>query len=423
MNEKIPARWSIYPLKDICYFQEGPGLRNWQYKKTGIKFLNIRCIKDGKVDLSVAQSVAKEEVNNKYKHFLLDPNDYVLSSSGTLGRLAKIDASNLPLLLNTSIIRFRSSNENVLDHLFLRYFLQSKYFFDKISEQSQGSAQANVGPTHLKLLNVVLPTLPEQKKIASILNSVDEIIEKTQSQINKLQDLKKGTMNELLTKGIGHTEFKDSELGRIPKNWEVKPLLKLTKGRFGIVDGPFGSNLKTEHYKSEGIPVIQSGFVTTGQFRAKKYVYVDDEKFNAEIRSAVKNGDIVMAKIGAQAGRCAIMPTGHPTGILAGNSLKITTDEESLLAKYLQNLLSHLYITGEIQNLRTETAQPAISIATLKRYKVKVPSLLEQHKIIEVLSAIETKLESSKEKSEKFQFLKKSLMQDLLTGKVRVSVN
>jgi len=263
----------------------------------------------------------------------------------------------------------------------------------------------------------------EQQKIASILTSVDEVIEKTQSQINKLQDLKKSVMNELLTRGIGHTKFKDSELGRIPKSWEVKPLLKLTKGRFGIVDGPFGSNLKTEHYKSEGIPVIQSGFVTTGQFRAKKYVYVDDEKFNAEIRSAVKNGDIVMAKIGAQAGRCAIMPTGHPTGILAGNSLKITTDEESLLAKYLQNLLSHLYITGEIQNLRTETAQPAISIATLKRYKVKVPSLLEQRKIIEVLSAIETKLESSKEKSEKFQFLKKSLMQDLLTGKVRVSVN
>ena len=65
-----------------------------------------------------------------------------------------------------------------------------------------------------------LPPLPEQKKIASILTSVDEVIETTQKQIDKLQDLKKATMNELLTKGIGHTEFKDSELGRIPKSWE-----------------------------------------------------------------------------------------------------------------------------------------------------------------------------------------------------------
>jgi type I restriction enzyme S subunit len=58
------------------------------------------------------------------------------------------------------------------------------------------------------------PPLPEQKKIASILTSVDEVIENTQKQIDKLQDLKKATMNELLTKGIGHTEFKDSELGQ-----------------------------------------------------------------------------------------------------------------------------------------------------------------------------------------------------------------
>ena len=65
----------------------------------------------------------------------------------------------------------------------------------------------------LKEIEVSSPPLPEQKKIASILASVDEVIESTQKQIDKLQDLKKATMNELLTKGVGHTEFKDSELG------------------------------------------------------------------------------------------------------------------------------------------------------------------------------------------------------------------
>ena len=94
-------------------------------------------------------------------------------------------------------------------------------------------------------ISIAIPPIPEQKKIASILTSVDEVIETTQKQIDKLQDLKKATMNELLTKGIGHKEFKDSELGRIPKSWEVKKLQELTSGKFGIVDGPFGSNLKT----------------------------------------------------------------------------------------------------------------------------------------------------------------------------------
>ena len=81
-----------------------------------------------------------------------------------------------------------------------------------------------------------IPPLPEQRKIASILTSVDEVIEKTKLQINKLQDLKKGTMNELLTKGIGHTEFKDSELGKIPKSWNAKKLGDLSNIVFSNVN-------------------------------------------------------------------------------------------------------------------------------------------------------------------------------------------
>ena len=80
----------------------------------------------------------------------------------------------------------------------------------------------------LAKVEIPSPPLPEQKKIASILTSVDEVIEKTESQIAKLQDLKTGMMQELLTKGIGpggvpHTEFKDSPVGRIPVGWEVIP--------------------------------------------------------------------------------------------------------------------------------------------------------------------------------------------------------
>ena len=287
----------------------------------------------------------------------------------------------------------------------------------------QGSGIKHLDKKFIKDLTFAIPPLPEQKKILSILTSVDEVIENTQKQIDKLQDLKKATMNELLTKGIGHTEFKDSELGRIPKSWEVNRLINLSEGRFGIVDGPFGSNLKTEHYRLSGIPVIQSGFVTTGHFTPKKYLYVDEEKFQSEIRSSVKGGDIVMAKIGAQAGRCAIMPMNHPIGILAGNSLKISIKKNVLLAEYLHQLLTHLYSTGEIQILRTETAQPAISIATLKRYKIATPSIREQYQIVNTLSSIDFQVFHQTRKLEKTQSLKKSLMQDLLTGKVRVSIN
>lgn len=196
---EIPEGWNRLPLKKICFFQEGPGLRNWQYRKKGVRFINIRCIKNGDIDASIAQHLSVEEVEEKYQHFLLDEGDYVLSSSGTIGRLALVRKRHLPLLLNTSVIRFRSLDNSRLDSLYLRHFLQSSQFFNKISEQSQGSAQVNFGPTHLNLLYVIIPPLPEQKKIASILTSVDEVIEDSQKQVKKLQSLKKSLMQDLLT--------------------------------------------------------------------------------------------------------------------------------------------------------------------------------------------------------------------------------
>ena len=90
MSSAIAKGWINYPLSDICFFQEGPGLRNWQYRNEGVKFINIRCIQGGDIDTSVTQHLSVDEVEEKYKHFLLDEGDYVLSSSGTIGRLALV---------------------------------------------------------------------------------------------------------------------------------------------------------------------------------------------------------------------------------------------------------------------------------------------------------------------------------------------
>ena len=102
----------------------------------------------------------------------------------------------------------------------------------------QGSGIKHLDKSFIEKLEFSIPPLPEQKKIASILTSVDEVIENTQKQIDKLQDLKKATMNELLTKGIGHTEFKDSELGRIPKSWLQTTIGKLAKVKRGASPRP-----------------------------------------------------------------------------------------------------------------------------------------------------------------------------------------
>ena len=141
-------------LSKIISFQEGPGIRNWQYvDKDGIKFINIRCINDGDIDTSSANMISKDEAYSKYKHFLLDENDIVMSCSGTLGRYAIVRNDHLPLCLNTSVIRFKPK-EQPEDFAFIYGFLTSDGFLNRQQELACGSVQANFGPTHLKTMRI-----------------------------------------------------------------------------------------------------------------------------------------------------------------------------------------------------------------------------------------------------------------------------
>jgi type I restriction enzyme S subunit len=216
------------------------------------------------------------------------------------------------------------------------------------------------------------------------------------------------------------TGYKQTEVGVIPVDWDIKNIEDLTPQgkKYGIVDGPFGSNLKTEHYRKSGIPIITSGYVTEGRFIADKYIYVDQEKFKQEKRSAVRGGDIVMAKIGARCGASSILPKYHIESILSGNALKITIDENRFSTFYVWQILWNLYLKGDLEFLRTTGAQPAISMANLKKYKILVPSdKSEQVAIATTLSDTDVMFKKLEKLIEKKKNIKQGAMQELLKPK------
>jgi type I restriction enzyme S subunit len=216
--------------------------------------------------------------------------------------------------------------------------------------------------------------------------------------------------------------YKQTDVGVIPEDWEVDALRTVTPANRanGIVDGPFGSNLKTIHYRKSGIPIITSGYVTDGCFVADSYLYVDEEKFKAEKRSAVVAGDIVMAKIGARCGATAILPKDHQTGILSGNALKITVDENRHSTFYIWQLLWSLYSWGRIDTLRSVGAQPAISMPNLKNLSLPLPPLSEQCAIAAALSDADALIAALELMIAKKRDLKQAAMQHLLTGSTRL---
>ncbi len=154
----IPKGWEVKPLPEVIDFLEGPGIRNWQYTNSdeGTKFINIRCIKNRDLILDTANRVADEEAYGKYKHFLLQEKDIVVSTSGTLGRLAIVRGEHLPLMLNTSVIRMRPITSNCSWEFLLGY-IESNLFQEELNMRACGSVQKNFGPMHLKQMLMLLP--------------------------------------------------------------------------------------------------------------------------------------------------------------------------------------------------------------------------------------------------------------------------
>jgi type I restriction enzyme S subunit len=210
----MKTNWQTKKLSDVCFFQEGPGIRKYEYKKNGYPIINVRCVQDGYIDLSNAQAVDPKFIKEKWSHFQVEEGDILFTTSGTIGRTAMATKDDLPLLMNTSVVRFKSLDQKELDKYFLAWLLRSPKFIEEVKSYSSGTAQKNVGPTHLKLISISYPPISEQKRIVKILDETFEKIEKAKENAEKnLQNSK-----ELFE------SYLQNVFANPGKNWEEKKL-------------------------------------------------------------------------------------------------------------------------------------------------------------------------------------------------------
>ncbi len=190
--------WQVADFQDVVYFQEGPGVRNWQFRDSGIKLINIRNLIDDNLVLENTNTyLSEQEVNQKYKHFLLNVGDYVMASSGvTWGKIAEISEKHIPLCLNTSIIRLRPYDENIVSKQYLFNFIKSDAFRMQINKLITGSAQPNFGPTHLKKLSILLPPIQLQNKFEKIVEKANKSKLQIQKSIEEVQKLQESLMSK-----------------------------------------------------------------------------------------------------------------------------------------------------------------------------------------------------------------------------------
>ncbi len=345
---------------------------------------------------------------------LLESDSVLLAMYGaTAGQVARL---KVQAATNQALLALTPKDENI-DKNFLYYTLENSK--NSFLDLCQGSGQPNLSSGLVKDFIILLPPLPEQKKIAEILSRIDKLLENVQKQISKLQNLQKGVMCDLLTRGIGHSEFKGSDLGPIPNTWEIGPLSE-------IADMISGFAFSSSNFLENGSLCIRMGNLYNNQFdQSRSPAYLPKDFIKEYPKFIVNPGDLLMSMTGTAGKRdygfVVEVPWGFDQGLLNQRVAKILS-KDSNSKKFICELMRSEFYLEKLFAFGSGTKQANLSVKQILGIVIPIPPIDEQVKIGEIISSIERNIYEKQQRFLHLQILKDSLMQDLLSGNRRVSI-
>ena len=397
------------------------------FTEHGVKFIKVESIsEDGRF---VFEKIAfiDEVTNLMLQRSQLRENDILFSIAGVLGRIAIVPGDILPANTNQALALIRLSENPRLLHDYLKFYLKSEFVKKQIERISVQLAQANFSLRDIGRLVIQFPSfLPEQRKIARILSTVDVVIEKTEAAIAKYEAIKKGMMADLFTRGIDVATgklrpryedapelYKETELGWVPKEWEVEPLEEVTD----FVD-----------YRGKTPPKSEFGvfLVTARNLKDEVIDYEISKEYIPEYayelamsRGKVSIGDVLIT---TEAPMGNVAQVDREFIALAQRIIKYRGKKDRLINDYLAINLRSNYFQRQLVSEATGSTVLGIKGSRLHKIKIIIPKRNEQILISNIIKKHEVLLKIEKTQLLKLLNLKQGLMADLLTGRVRVQV-
>ena len=380
----IPEDWEVVKLSEI-FSKSFYGTSDSTNEIGKYPVLRMGNMQNGTLDLK--DLVYLDLVEKEFKKYQLKKGDILLNRTNSYELVGKISLFDLDgdYLSASYIVAYRP-NFKVLNSIFINNLLNTTYFQDKIRTiATKGVSQANINPTSFKeVINIPLPPLKEQEKIAEILTTWDEAISKQTELLRAKELLKIALMQKLLSGEVRFSGFSDE--------WEevrLGEICKITTGKLNanamVENGQYTFfTCARETYKINEFAFDTEALLVSGNGANVGYIHYFKGKFNAYQRTYVLDD----------------------------------FEHDIFLIKYLLDK----YLSLQISREKNEGNTPYITLPTLTKMKLKLPSLPEQQKIAEVLSLADDEINLLKNELEELKLQKKALMQKLLSGQVRVKV-
>ena len=378
----IASDWKVCSLDEIC---EPPqyGFTASAGKKGNTQFLRITDITESGIKWgTVPYCKCPEKILSKY---LLASGDIVFARIGATTGKSYLIADPPPSVFASYLIRVRP--KKVVDSGFLSHFFRTTGYWQQIDAQKGSNLKKGVNGSLLKKLIVPVPPLPEQKKIAHILSTVQRAIEEQERIIQITTELKNALMHKLFTEGLRNEPQKETEIGPVPESWEVKRF-----DSFAVLQRGFDITKKDQ--RPGDFPVVSSGGISSCHDEAK-----------------VKGPGVVIGRKGS-------LGTVH---YIASDYWPHDT---TLWVKDFKGnnprFVAYLLETMRLKRFDTGAANPTLNRNIVHGEKIALPPTDQQVEIGAALEAVESKILIHERRKRSFQNLFRTLLHELMTAKTRV---
>ncbi|MEM2514493.1 MAG: restriction endonuclease subunit S [Candidatus Bathyarchaeia archaeon] len=414
---EFPFDWQVVKLKDICIQITDGTHKTPTYVDEGIPFIstqNIVPFRKGFDFSEYKKYISSEEHRELIKRCKPEKGDILISKCGTIGRTKLVDVDyEFSIFVGVALLKLK---KDLVSGEYLEQLLNYDPMRVRMEISSPGSTRKTLTINAIENLHIPLPKLEEQYRIAEVLSVVDLAVQRTDMVIAKTERLKKGLMQTLLTRGIGHKEFKDTEIGKIPKTWRVATLGEIAKINKEQIDPTKSMPDKTFIYID-----IDSVENETGKIRNPKKILGRNAPSRA--RRVVHENDVIMSTVRPYLKAFAIIPKEYDDQICSTGFAVLSCKKDIVIPYFLLIALFSENVIKQCNQMMMGGQYPALNQSQVSRIKIPLPSCDEQEKIASIFYALDEKLELERIEKKRLEMIKKGLMDLLLTGKVRVKVN
>lgn len=314
--------------------------------------------------------------------------------------LAKIALPNLEGICSTDILPIAPGPH--LDRRYLAYFLRQPATVSYVSSRATGVNLPRLSPSALADLEIPLPPLEEQRRIAAILDKADALRQKRKQAIESVSQLAESTFRKM---------FVDEDTA----SWQEATIEQLATD---IRTGPFGSQLLHSEFVDEGIPVLGIDNAVDNSFKWGKSRHITAEKYKKLHRYTVRPGDVLVTIMGT-CGRCAVVPYNIPTAINTKHLCCITLNQDSVLPEYVQScFLFHDSVLSQLGVQAKGAVMPGLNMGIIKGVRIHVPSMDRQKAFVGLLGMIQARKKVFTKSSDKLNALFASLQHRAFSGQL-----